>query len=265
MEKITTANLQVSKSPPSLKLRRASKRQKITMLTAYDYPFAKILDSAGTDIILVGDSLGNVALGYRNTLPVTMQEMIIHTKAVSRAVKRSMVIADMPFGSFQKDSKEALSNAIKLVKAGAEGVKIEGIEYLEAIKKIIKAGIPVIGHLGLTPQSVYKLGGYAKQGKDRKTAQKILKDAKALERAGCFAIVLEMIPDGLAKKISRSLEIPTIGIGAGPFCDGQVLVTADLVGLSDWSPSFAKKYINLKDLISKTVKKYIRDVQFKRL
>lgn len=250
MEKITRAKLQISKS----------KRQKITMLTAYDYPFAKILDDSGIDIILIGDSLGNVALGYRNTLPVTMPEMIIHTKAVSRAVKRAMIVADMPFGSFQKDAKEALSSAVKLVKARAEGVKIEGIEYLEAIKRIIKAGIPVMGHLGFTPQSVYQLGGYSKQGKNRKAAQKILRDAKALERAGCFAIVLEMIPDALAKKISRSLKIPTIGIGAGPFCDGQVLVTADLVGLSEWSPSFAKKYINLKDLIGKAVKKYIRDV-----
>lgn len=248
MEKITTSKVQQSKVLG----------HKITMLTAYDYAMAKILDDAGVDIILIGDSLGNVALGYRNTLPVTMQEMVIHTRAVSRAVSRAMIVADMPFGSFQKDPKEALSNAIKLVKVGAEAVKIEGVNYLEAIKKIIQAGIPVMGHLGLTPQSVYQLGGYTKQGKDKKSANKILRDAKALEKAGCFAIVLEMVPDALAKKVTKTLKIPTIGIGAGPFCDGQVLVTNDLIGLSEWSPSFVKPTANLKKTISRAVKKWMR-------
>ncbi len=229
------------------------------MLTAYDYPFARILDNAGVDIILVGDSLGNVALGYRNTLPVTLEEMIIHTRAVARGVEQAMVVADMPFGSFQESSDQTLSNAIKLIKAGAEAVKIEGVEYLPAIKKIIKAGIPVMGHVGFTPQSVNQLGGYHKQGKTKISAQKIVKEAKALEKAGCFAIVLEMIPDDLAKKISKSLKIPTIGIGAGKHCRGQVLVTSDLVGLSEWSPSFAKPKVNLRNIISKAVKDFIRE------
>lgn len=228
------------------------------MLTAYDYPFAKILDEAGVDIILVGDSLGNVALGYRNTLPVTMQEMIIHTRGVSRAVERAMIVADMPFGSFQKGSTDALSNAVKLVKAGAEAVKIEGAEYLDAIRKIIKAGIPVMGHLGLTPQSVYKLGGYRVQGKGKREKKKILSDAKRLEKAGCFAIVLEMVPDDLAKKISKTLKIPTIGIGAGPYCDGQVLVTNDLLGLSVWMPSFVKPRINLRKTVRRAIKDWMR-------
>jgi 3-methyl-2-oxobutanoate hydroxymethyltransferase len=164
----------------------------------------------------------------------------------------------MPFGSFQKDPKDALSNAIKLVKAGAEAVKIEGAGYSEAIKKIIKAGIPVMGHLGLTPQSVHQLGGYAKQGKTKKAAQKILKDAKTLEKAGCFAIVLEMVPDNLAKRITKALKIPSIGIGAGPFCDGQVLVTTDLLGLSVWIPSFAKPKANLRKSASRAIKEWMR-------
>ena len=248
MEKITTSKVQQSKV----------QGQKITMLTAYDYPFAKILDDAGVDIVLIGDSLGNVALGYRNTLPVTMPEMVIHTRAASRAVERAMLCADMPFGSFQKDTQEALANAIKLVKAGAEAVKIEGVEYLDAISKIIKAGIPVMGHLGFTPQSVHQLGGYAKQGKTKKSAQKILRDARSLQKVGCFAIVLEMVPDDLARKITKSLKIPTIGIGAGPHCDGQVLVTSDLLGLSVWMPSFAKPRANLRKTVSRAVKEWMR-------
>ena len=248
MEKITTAKLQASKS----------KHQKICMLTAYDYSLAKILDEAGVDVVLVGDSLGNVSLGYKNTLPVSMPEMIMHTRAVSRAVEQAMIVADMPFGSFQKKSKEALSNAIRLVKAGAEAVKIEGVQYLDAVKRIIKAGIPVMGHLGFTPQSVYQLGGYAKQGKDKKSAQKILKDAQALQRAGCFAIVLEMVPDGLAKKITKAVKVPTIGIGAGPYCDGQVLVTSDLLGLSVWMPSFVKPRANLRKAASRAIKDWMR-------
>ncbi|KPJ64443.1 3-methyl-2-oxobutanoate hydroxymethyltransferase [candidate division WOR-1 bacterium DG_54_3] len=251
MEKITTSKVQQSKVHG----------QKIIMLTAYDFPFAKILDDAGVEIILIGDSLGNVALGYRNTLPVTMPEMIIHTRAVSGAVERALLVADMPFGSFQKDPKDALFNAIKLVKAGAEGVKIEGAEYLEAIKKIIRAGIPVMGHLGFTPQSVHQLGGYAKQGKSKKSAQKILGDARALQKAGCFAIVLEMVPDDLAKRITKALKIPTIGIGAGPDCDGQVLVTSDLLGLSVWMPSFARPKANLRKAASRAVKAFIREVR----
>ena len=251
MEKVTTAKLRALKSH----------RQKICMLTAYDRPFAKILEDAGIDIVLVGDSLGNVALGYRNTLAVTMEEMLIHTRAVARAVERAMVVADMPFGSFQKGAKDALSNAIRLVKAGAEAVKIEGAGYLDAVRKIIKAGIPVMGHLGLTPQSVYQLGGYRKQGKDKISARKMLKDARALEKAGCFAVVLEMVPEVLAKKIARTLKVPVIGIGAGPHCDGQVLVTNDLVGLSDWFPSFVRPRANLRRAVSRAVKAFMREVR----
>jgi len=235
-------------------------KQKIAMLTAYDYPMAKILDEVGIDIILVGDSLGNVALGYRNTMPVTLEEMIIHTQAVGRAVKRAMVVADMPFGSFQKTTNETVANAIKLVKAGAEAVKIEGANYLEAIRMVIRAGIPVMGHLGFTPQSVHLLG-YRVQGKSRISAAKILKDAKALEKAGCFAIVLEMIPENLAAKISRELKIPTIGIGSGIKADGQVLVTNDLLGLYATPPSFVKSKLNLKKSISTALKNFIKEVR----
>ena len=234
---------------------------KITSLTAYDALVSKILDEAGIAIVLVGDSLGNVALGYKNTLPVTMQEMHIHTQAVSRAVQRALVVADMPFGSFQAGANEAVANAVKLVKAGAEAVKIEGVGYLDAIRKIIKAGIPVMGHVGLTPQSVYKLGGYSKQGKDIKSADMILKEAKLLEKAGCFSVVLEMVPEELARKITKSLKVPTVGIGAGPHCDGQVLVTQDLLGLSEWMPSFVKPKANLKSVAARAVKEFIDEIK----
>ena len=246
MEKITTLKIQTSKS----------QHQNIVMLTAYDYPFARILDKAGVDIVLVGDSLGNVALGYRDTLPVTMAEMVIHTQAVARAVQRALVVADLPFGSFQVGEQQAVANAIKLVKAGAEAVKIEGTEYLSAIKKILQAGIPVMGHVGFTPQSVNKLG-YKVQGRDKKSAARIMRDAKALAEAGCFAIVVEMVPGELAAKITRALKIPTIGIGAGNNVDGQVLVLNDLLGLYDNPPSFAKPILNLKSLILQALKKYI--------
>lgn len=251
MEKITKSKVQLSKV----------QGRKIVMLTAYDYPFAKILDESGIDIVLVGDSLGNVALGYENTLPVTMAEMIIHTQAVARGVRHAMVVADMPFGSFQKSSQEALSNAIALVKAGAEAVKLEGVQCLAAIKKIIRAGIPVMGHLGFTPQSVHQIGGYRVQGKGKREKGKILADAKKLEKAGCFALVLEMVPDVLARKISKTLKIPCIGCGAGHFCDGEVLVTSDVLGLSDWYPSFAQPRANLKKTAKKAVKAFIREVQ----
>ncbi len=226
------------------------------MLTAYDFPFAKILDEAGVDIVLVGDSLGNVALGYRNTLPVTMEEMVVHTRAVARAVKRALVVADMPFGSFQESDEKAVANAIKLVKAGAEAVKIEGAEYLSAVKKIIKAGIPVMGHVGFTPQSVNSLG-YRVQGRGAKDERRILSEAKALEKAGCFSIVLEMVPESLAAKITRALKIPTIGIGAGKKVDGQVLVTNDLLGLYENPPSFARPMVNLRHISLKAVKEFV--------
>ena len=250
MEKITISKLSAAKAH----------RHRICMLTAYDHPFARVLDEAEVDIVLVGDSLGNVALGYRNTLPVTMTEMLVHTRAVAAGVERAMVVADMPFGSFQRGAKEALSNAIKLVKAGAEAVKIEGV-FTDEIKRIIRAGIPVMGHLGFTPQSVHQLGGYRKQGKGKGSAAKMVRDAKALQKAGCFALVLEMVPDELARRISRTLRIPVIGIGAGAHCDGQVLVTSDLIGLSGWFPSFVRPKANVRKLASRAVKEFMREVR----
>ena len=235
-------------------------RRKISMLTAYDFAMASIFDEAGIDVLLVGDSLGNVMLGYKDTIPVTMQEMIIHTQAVSRGVKRSLVVSDMPFGSFQKSEKESVSNAIDLIKSGAGAVKVEGAEYLESIKKIIKAGIPVMGHIGFTPQSVNILG-YKKQGKTSKEQSKLLKDAKALEKAGCFAIVLELVPDELAAKISKELKIPVIGIGAGSHADGQVAVSYDILGIYKNPPGFVKKYAELGEEIKVAVKKYISEIK----
>lgn len=229
-----------------------AKNQRISMLTAYDYPFAKILDEAGVDIILVGDSLGNVILGYENTLPVTMQDMIHHTKAVAKGVDRALVIADMPNKSTATPQK-ALKNAKELIKAGADGVKIEGIADLKSIQKIIKAGIPVMGHLGFTPQKVKELGGYKIQ-----RSPKIIDQAKKLEEIGVFAIVLEMVPPDLAKKVTTAIKIPTIGIGAGSDCDGQVLVTHDILGLTDKAPSFAKQRVNLRKIISCAIKEWMR-------
>ena len=245
----------------SLKIRRSKiENRKLSVLTAYDFAIAKILDESGIDIILVGDSLGNVVLGYRNTLPVTMTEMAIHTQAVSRAVKRALVAADMPFGSYQSDPRLAVSNAVDLVKAGAEAVKIEGAEYLEAIRKIIQAGIPVIGHIGFTPQSVNKIGARV-WGLGTRERGRLLKDAKALEKAGCFAVVLEMVEPKLAGQITRALKIPTIGIGSGPRCHGQVLVTYDLLGLYPKPPRFVKPYADLSSQIQRAVKRFIASVK----
>lgn len=240
-------------------LSRKRSKQKISMLTAYDFTFAKLLDNAGVDIVLVGDSLGNVMLGYENTLPVTLVEMIIHTQAVSRGVNRAMVVADMPFGSFQQGKNDAVSSAIELTKAGANAVKVEGAEYIDEIKAIIKTGIPVMGHLGFTPQSVNALG-YKVQGKDTKSRSKIIMDAKDLEKAGCFAIVLELVPADLAKKITKSLKIPVIGIGAGDDCDGQVVVTYDMLGIYSNPPSFVKKYADLGTQIITAIKKFKNDL-----
>ncbi|NQU18175.1 MAG: 3-methyl-2-oxobutanoate hydroxymethyltransferase [Candidatus Saganbacteria bacterium] len=254
MEKTQTQKRKTAKTVKSLKNHR-----KISMLTAYDYPFAKLLDEAGIDIILVGDSLGNVGLGYKNTLPVTLTEMIIHTQAVSRAVNQAMVVTDMPFGTFQQGPKHALSCAIDLIKAGAQAVKIEGAQHLDSIKAIIRAGIPVMGHLGFTPQSVNQLG-YSIQGKSKLQTSNIKKDAKRLEKLGCFSVVLELVPPDLAKQVSSSLKIPVIGIGAGPHCDGQVLVTHDLLGLYPNPPSFVKKQANLNPLIKKALQKFIKSI-----
>src|SRR3989344_2205769 len=230
--------------------------RKIVMLTAYDFPFARILDEAGVDIVLVGDSLGNVALCYKNTLPVTMEEMIVHTRAVARGVKRALIVADMPFGSYQESDEKAVATAIKLVKAGAEAVKIEGAGYISAIKKIIKAGIPVMGHVGFTPQSVNLLG-YRMQGRGMGDGVRILREAKLLEKSGCFAVVLELLPEQLSLKITKALKIPTIGIGAGKKVDGQVLVTNDLLGLYENPPSFVKAKANLRQVALQAIKSFI--------
>ena len=239
-------------------------KKKITMLTAYDYAMAKILDEAGIDTILVGDSLGMVVQGYDSTLQVTMDDMIYHTKAVRRGVKNAFIVGDMPFLSYHVSVEEAIRNAGRLVQeGGANGVKLEGgRDILPQIKGILKAQIPVIGHLGLTPQSVNKMGGFKVQGKESVAAQAIIEDAIALEEAGVTAIVLEAIPAGLAKLITDRLTIPTIGIGASNVCDGQVLVTPDLLGMySDFTPKFVKKYANLRPIIDEAIHSYIEEVQ----
>ena len=238
--------------------------KKITMLTAYDYPMARLVDDAGIDSILVGDSLGMVVLGYESTVPVTMDEMIHHAKAVRRGTKYAFLIGDMPFMSYQVSSEEAIRNAGRFMKeAGCDAIKLEGgDEVLDTTKAIVNAGIPVLGHLGLTPQTISKLGGYKVQGKDAEAANKILQQALKLESAGCFAIVLECVPDKVAKMITEKLSIPTIGIGAGPDCDGQVLVTNDMVGLFDrFVPKFVKQYVKLSTLILDGLKKYKDEVE----
>ncbi|AZR74655.1 3-methyl-2-oxobutanoate hydroxymethyltransferase [Anoxybacter fermentans] len=238
--------------------------EKITALTAYDVQTARLVDEAGVELILVGDSLGMVVLGYENTLPVTMEEMVHHTKAVVRGTERALVIADMPFMSYQTGVKDALVNAGRLMKeAGAHGVKLEGgREVLPQVETLVKAGIPVLGHLGLTPQSVHQLGGFKVQGKDQLQAERLKREAKELEDAGAFAIVLECIPAILAREISESLTIPTIGIGAGPYCDGQILVTQDLLGMdANFKPRFVRRYVNLHQIITQAVKEYITDVK----
>lgn len=245
--------------------RKKREGKKITMLTAYDYPFAKLVDEAGIDIVLVGDSLGMVVLGYENTLPVTMDEMIHHCKAVRRGIRYSFLVGDMPFMSFQVDKKEAVRNAGRFLKdAGCDAVKLETAEpsVLEVTRAIIQAGIPVLGHLGLTPQSASKLGGFKVQGKDTQAAKRILESALALQEAGCFAIVLECIPAPLAKTITEKLDIPTIGIGAGVDCNGQVLVIHDMIGLFDrFLPKFVKQYIKLSPQILEAIKQYKDEVE----
>jgi 3-methyl-2-oxobutanoate hydroxymethyltransferase len=239
-------------------------KKKITCLTAYDYPTARLLDEAGVDVILVGDSVSMVVLGHESTLPLTLEEALHHTRAVRRGVQRALLVADMPFGSYHGDINEAVKNAIRFVKeSGAEAVKVEGGERrLELIAKLTEAEIPVMGHIGLTPQSVNTLGGYRVQGKTQSGAEQLRRDARALEAAGAFAIVLEGIPRELAGDITRSVRIPTIGIGAGPDCDGQILVLHDMLGLTfQTPPKFARRYTNVSEIISAAVKEYCADVQ----
>jgi 3-methyl-2-oxobutanoate hydroxymethyltransferase len=238
--------------------------QKITCLTAYDYPTARLLDEAGVDVLLVGDSLGMVVLGYDSTLPVSIEEMLHHTRAVRRATKRALVVADMPYGSFHGDIAESVRNAVRFVKeSGAEAVKVEGGERrLELIVRLTEAEIPVMGHVGLTPQSLNALGGFRVQGKTVDAAEQLLRDARAVEAAGAFAVVLEAVPRELAAQITRELRIPTIGIGAGPDCDGQILVIHDLLGLTfGKKPKFARQYANVGQIISKAAREYLDDVR----
>ncbi len=240
------------------------KGEKISMLTAYDFSMARILDDAGIDVLLVGDSASNVMAGHETTLPITLDQMIYHAASVIRGVKRAFVIVDLPFGSYQGNSREALQSAIRIMKeSGAHGVKLEGgDEVKESISRILSAGIPVMGHLGLTPQSIYKFGTYVVRAKEEEEAAKLKEDAKLLDQLGCFGIVLEKIPATLAKEVTESLSIPTIGIGAGPHVSGQVLVTHDLLGITkDFHPRFLRRYLNLYDEIKGAVEQYITDVK----
>ena len=236
----------------------------ITMLTAYDYPSATLVDEAGLDIILVGDSVAMTVLGYPDTVSITVDEMVHHCKAVARGAKRAFLIGDMPFLSYQIDAKEAIRNAGRFIKeARMDAVKLEGgREVIESVRAIIDAGIPVMGHLGLTPQTATKLGGYKVQGKTEKSAKRMLEDAVALQQAGCFALVLEAVPSKLAEAITAEINIPTIGIGAGPACDGQVLVFHDILGLFDqFTPKFVKQYANLREPILKAIQTYRQEVE----
>ena len=244
-------------------LNKKRRGEKITILTAYDYPLARLLDEAGVDIVLVGDSLANVVLGLESTREVGMEEMIHHAKAVNRAVKRALLIGDMPFAAYQVHPKDALKNARRFVEeAGCQAVKLEWFDQcLEVTRDILEAGIPVMGHVGLTPQTADKLGGLKVQGKDAESAQSLIQHAKDLQKVGCFSIVLECIPDRIAQAITQGLSIPTIGIGAGPHCDGQVLVTYDLLGLTDrYHPKFVKEYVDLKTVILKAIRQYRKEV-----
>ncbi len=238
--------------------------EKIAMLTAYDFSTARILDEAGIDILLVGDSASNVMAGHETTLPITLDQMIYHAQSVVRAVSRAMVVVDLPFGSYQSNSEIALSSAIRIMKeSGAHAVKLEGGEEVEdSIRRILRAGIPVMGHLGLTPQSIYKFGTYTVRAKEDEEAQKLRDDAKLLDSLGCFSLVLEKIPAKLAQEVSLSIEIPTIGIGAGKHCDGQVLVTQDMLGITkEFKPRFLRRYLELFEAIGDATKHYIADVK----
>jgi 3-methyl-2-oxobutanoate hydroxymethyltransferase len=254
VKKITTNTLQKMKSAG----------EKISMITAYDFSFAKIFDAAGIDIILVGDSASNVMAGHETTLPITLDQMIYHAQSVVRGIERCLVVVDMPFGTYQGNSKEALISAIRIMKeTGGHSVKLEGgVEVVESVKRIVSTGVPVMGHLGLTPQSIYKFGTYTVRAKEEEEAAKLKSDALLLQEAGCFAIVLEKIPAALAKEVSESLSIPTIGIGAGGNCDGQVLVMHDMLGINtEFKPRFLRQYLNIAEQVTGAVQQYIKDVK----
>ena len=238
--------------------------EKISMLTAYDYSMAKIVDVAGVDAVLVGDSASNVMAGHETTLPITLDQMIYHASSVVRAISRALVVVDLPFGSYQSDPKEALRSAIRIMKeSGGHAVKLEGgAEIKDSIKKILNAGIPVMGHLGLTPQSIYKFGTYTVRAKEEQEAEKLIKDAKLLEKLGCFAIVIEKVPAELAEKVAKSVSIPIIGIGAGGGVDGQVLVIHDMLGMNnEFSPRFLRRYMNLYEEMTSAIGQYVADVK----
>ncbi|WP_420385252.1 3-methyl-2-oxobutanoate hydroxymethyltransferase [Roseivirga sp.] len=254
IKKITTHQLQAMKE----------RGEKISMLTAYDFSMAKLIDSAGIDILLVGDSASNVMAGHETTLPITLDQMIYHASSVIRAVNRAFVVVDIPFGSYQGNSSEALRSAIRIMKeSGAHAVKMEGgAEIKESITRVLSAGVPVMGHLGLTPQSIYKFGTYAVRAKEEEEAEKLIEDAKILEACGCFGIVLEKIPAELAKRVSEEIKIPTIGIGAGPYTDGQVLVMHDMLGITaEFKPRFLRQYAQVGDMINEAVQNYVKDVK----
>jgi 3-methyl-2-oxobutanoate hydroxymethyltransferase len=254
IKKVTTHQLQIMKK----------RSEKISMLTAYDFTMASILDAAGIDILLVGDSASNVIAGHETTLPITLDQMIYHASSVVRGINRCLVVVDLPFGNYQGNSLEALNSAIRIMKeSGAHSVKLEGgAEVVESIERIVKSGVPVMGHLGLTPQSIYKFGTYTVRAKEEAEAAELLTNAKLLQEAGCFAIVLEKIPASLGKQVAESLEIPVIGIGAGRHVDGQVLVMHDMLGITkDFSPRFLRRYANLYDNITEATKNYVADVK----
>lgn len=245
-------------------LRNMKGKEKISMLTAYDYTMAQIVDAGGIDAILVGDSASNVMAGHETTLPITLDQMIYHAQSVIRAAKRALVIVDLPFGTYQSDPQKALDSAVRIMKeSGAHAVKLEGgKEIQKSIQKIVNAGIPVMGHLGLTPQSIYQFGTYKVRAKEEEEAQKLIDDAKLLEDLGAFSLVMEKIPAQLAKKVTESVNIPTIGIGAGPDCDGQVLVIHDMIGMThEFKPKFLRQYLNLYEEITKSVSQYVADVK----
>jgi 3-methyl-2-oxobutanoate hydroxymethyltransferase len=238
--------------------------EKISMLTAYDYTLAMMVDRAGTDVILVGDSASNVMAGHETTLPITLDQMIYHASAVVRAVQRALVVVDLPFGTYQGNSKMALQSSVRIMKeSGAHAVKLEGgSEIIDSVQRILTAGIPVMGHLGLTPQSIYKFGTYTVRAKEEAEAEKLLADAQLLEEAGCFALVLEKIPSNLAKRVAEIISIPVIGIGAGPHVDGQVLVLHDMLGMThEFHPRFLRRYLNLYEAITGAVGQYVKDVK----
>jgi 3-methyl-2-oxobutanoate hydroxymethyltransferase len=256
IKRVTTHQLQEMKN----------RGEKISMLTAYDFSIAKILDGAGVDVLLVGDSASNVIAGHETTLPITLDQMIYHASSVIRGVKRALVVVDLPFGSYQGNSSEALRSAIRIMKeSGAHAIKMEGgVEIKESVLRILSAGVPVMGHLGLTPQSIYKFGTYAVRAKEDVEAKKLMQDAKVLQECGCFALVLEKIPAKLAQKVSKTIPIPIIGIGAGPHVDGQVLVTHDMLGITtEFKPRFLRRYADLSSIMNKAVKNYIKDVKDK--